>query len=321
MAGMNSKIPDQPRLLVIGAGVNGSACAAALFRAGLDVTVLARGARCDDLKRDGIVIENPFSGARSITRVPVIDQLAPDDVYDFVLVVVRKNQVADLLPALARNSSPNIVFMGNNILGPDDMIRALGSDRVMLGFVFAGGRRFGSVIRAMVMKSRWFTAPFGEVNGTITPRLQRLTGILRSGGFHAKAVTGIADFLVTHGAGVALLGQLLLKHGSDPVALARSRGDLRLMVEARREAFRVLRALGHRITPATEALLAMLPVPVQIAAFALLLNSKFGQVGCSHVSQAADEMNALADELKVLVERAGIPVPAVRQVLAANQPR
>jgi len=34
---------DNARILVIGAGVNGSICAAGLYQAGIDVTVLAKG--------------------------------------------------------------------------------------------------------------------------------------------------------------------------------------------------------------------------------------------------------------------------------------
>ena len=47
-----------------------------------------------------------------------------------------------------------------------------------------------------------------------------------------------------------------------------------------------------------------------------LLNSKMGEVGLGyHVSQAPDEMIQLAQDLGVLVDRAGLPVPAIRKVL------
>ena len=221
-------------MLVIGAGVNGSVCAAGLQRAGIDVTVLARGTRYEELRRGGIVIEDPFDNRRSVTKVPVIDRLDPDDRYDYVLVVVRKNQVADLLPVLARNRSPNIVFMGNNLSGPD----------------------------------------------------------------------------------VALIGKLTLKHGCDTYALARSEDDLRLFVDARREAYRVLRALGRRIVPWTEAVIGIMPRFLQVAGLRALLNSRLGEVGLGwHCSQAPDEMRQLALELKALVDQAGLPVPAIRKVL------
>jgi 2-dehydropantoate 2-reductase len=147
------------RTLILGAGVNGSATAAGLHDAGFDVTVLARGTRYRELTAQGIIIENPFNNRRTVTKVPVIDYLGPNDIYDYILVVVRKNQVAGALPVLAQNRSPTIVFMGNNLSGPEEFIRSLGKDRVMMGAVYATGKRDGSVIRAIV--SRSIAAPFG----------------------------------------------------------------------------------------------------------------------------------------------------------------
>ncbi len=66
---------DNARILVIGAGVNGSVCAARLLERGVDVTVLARGKRLAEIERDGIVIENPFSQKRRVTKVRAIGAL------------------------------------------------------------------------------------------------------------------------------------------------------------------------------------------------------------------------------------------------------
>jgi 2-dehydropantoate 2-reductase len=128
---MNTK---NARILVIGAGVNGSICAVGLYRAGFDVTVLARAKRYEELVQQGIVIENPIKNTRNITLIPVIDALAADDRYESILVIIRKNQVPDLLPVLARNCSPNVVFMINNPSGPDIYTEALGAERVLSEF-------------------------------------------------------------------------------------------------------------------------------------------------------------------------------------------
>jgi 2-dehydropantoate 2-reductase len=268
---------EKPRILIVGAGVNGSACASGLHEAGIDVTVLARGTRYQELRDEGIVIEDPFSGRRSVSKVPVIDRLGPDDVYDYILVVVRKNQVPDLLPLLAANRSPNIVFMGNNLSGPGVMIEALGKERVMMGAVYGAGKRDGSLVRAIVIRS--VAAPFGEVDGAITPRLRRLLAIFRQAGFKAEASTDIVDAQTTHAVGVALIGPLTLRHGCDVRALARSGDDLRLFVEARREAHRVLRALGRRVVPRLEVLLGVVPGFLQVAGLRTLLRSRWGEVG------------------------------------------
>ena len=309
---------DNARILVIGAGVNGSAVVTRLYNAGLDVKVLARGKRYEEIKDEGIIIENPFNHKRSITKVPVINCLDPEDIYDFILVVVRKNQVADLLPVLAQNKSPNIVFMGNNLSGPAEFGKIIDKQRIMLGTVVAGGKRDGDIIRAIV--STPLASPFGEMDGTITPRLKRLVTTLRDAGIKAKTSTEMIDNQMTHAVGVALIGKLTMKYNCDLSALARSKEDLKLFVDARLEAHQVLRALGHKIIPPSEEAIRIIPSFLQIAGMRWLLNSKLGEVGLAyHVSQAPDEMQQLAHELSTLVNQTGLPFPAIRQILGADE--
>jgi len=252
--------------------------------------------------------------------VPVINCLDPQDVYDYVLVVVRKNQVADLLPVLARNQSPNIVFMVNNPSGPDEFTRALGKERVMLGFVFGGGKREGSVIRAIsgLGGSRNAT-PFGEIDGRITPRLTRLVGILCQAGLNAKASTDMSDYLATHAALVAPLAHLLIKDGCDTYVLARSPADLNPLVDAMRETLEVLRATGVKIIPSSTNMIRIIPRFVLVAAMRLFFSTKLAEVGAGwHCSQAPDEMHQLGVELMALVEKSGLPAPALRKVFAPD---
>jgi 2-dehydropantoate 2-reductase len=246
----------------------------------------------------------------------LVDKLAPDDVYDYVLVVVRKNQVRELLPALKQNRSPAVVFMVNTAAGPEEWIAALGAERVMLGFGFAGGRREGSLIRAIHQKRA--TAPFGEACGKKTERLARLVGALSHAGLKAKASTQMPDWLATHASMVAPLALLILKHGCDTAALARDKQDMRRLAGAMRETLAVLRATNHRVVPASAALVEVLPRWVVQRAFGALLASRFGQIGAGwHCSQAPDEMTQLAHELKELVERSGLAAPTLRELLAA----
>jgi 2-dehydropantoate 2-reductase len=308
---------DNARILVIGAGVNGSAIATCLYNAGLDVKVLTRGKRYEEIQDEGIIIENPFNHKRSIAKVPVTNCLDPEDIYDFILVVVRKNQVADLLPVLAQNKSPNIVFMGNNLSGPAEFAKIIDKQRIMLGTVFAGGKRDGDIIRAFVSTS--LALPFGEMDGTITPRLKRLVKTLCSAGLKAKTSTDMIDFQMTHAVGVALIGKLTMKYNCDLSALTRSEEDLKLFVDGRREAHQVLRALGHKIIPSSEDAIRIIPSFLQVAGMRMLLNSKLGEVGLAyHVSQAPDEVQQLANELSSLVDQAGLPAPAIKQILGVD---
>ncbi len=247
----------------------------------------------------------------------MIDQLAPDDLYDYILVIVRKNQTFDLLPILAQNQSPNIVFMGNNLSGPAEFINALGKERVMMGSVFAAGKRDGSLIRAMVIKS--VASPFGEVDGTISPRLTRLAEIIRRGGFKVKLSTNIVDTQMTHAVGVAIIAALVMKHGGSVRRFAQAADNLKLYVEARREGQKLIEAAGYQVIPREETLLVSLPMFLQVLATRVLLNSKMGVVGLEyHISQAPDEMEQLFRELRQLVEQSALPFPAIRQAMAWN---
>ncbi len=302
------------RILVIGAGVNGSICAVRLFDAGIDVTLLARGARFTFIKEQGVIIEDPFKNTRTVTKVPVIDALRPDDGYDYILIVVRKNQVPDLLPVLAVNKSSNLVFMVNNPEGPAKFMEALGAERVMLGFVFGAGKREGDIIRAISPKG--LATPFGELSGEKTARLWRLVEILRSAGLNARAETRMNDWLAAHAALVAPFAILLIKHGTDNYALAKSKEDLRALVEGMRETLAVLRALGHRIIPGSTNIIRIVPRFILVPLVRAFMSARIAEVGGAwHCSQAPDEMAELARELKSMVERSGLPVPTLRRIL------
>jgi 2-dehydropantoate 2-reductase len=308
---------DNARILVIGAGVNGSVIAERLFERGVDVTVLARGKRLAEIQSNGIVIENPFSHKRRVAKVRVIGELALGDAYDYIFVVVRRNQVAELLPTLAANNSPNVVFMNNNLNGPAEIVAALGPQRPMLGFVFAGGKRDGEIIRAIgPFDHSLMRTPFGEIDGTVTPRLKRLVELLNRAGLRAKVSTHMVDYLATHAAGVAAITPLAVKYRHDFKAAAHSPDDLKLAAAAMRETIPVLKALGHKIVPAGQQILAMMPVFMLVFLLRLMCKSKFGEVGAGwHAQQAPDELLALADDLRVAVVRSGVPAPAIRKVL------
>jgi hypothetical protein len=110
-----------------------------------------------------------------------------------------------------------------------------------------------------------------------------------------------------------------MKYNCDLHALARSKEDLKLFVDARREAHQVLRALGHKIVPSSEDSIRIMPSFLQVASMRMLLNSKLGEVGLAyHVSQAPDEVQQLANELSALMDQAGLPAPAIKQILGVD---
>ena len=92
-------------ILVYGAGVIGSVYAARLQQAGYNVSLLARGQRAVSLRTHGIQLENASTGKKTTTQVSVVEQLAPTDRYDVVIVTVRLDQLHSVLADPCRQSS------------------------------------------------------------------------------------------------------------------------------------------------------------------------------------------------------------------------
>ena len=130
------------KVFVYGAGVLGSLYAARLQESGNDVTILARGDRLKEIQTQGIVLEHVLTGERTTTWVNAVEKLEGNDNFDLILVIVRKNQVSAILPALSANKGSSLVlFMVNNPSGYTEWIQAVGKERLLIGFPGAGGTR------------------------------------------------------------------------------------------------------------------------------------------------------------------------------------
>ena len=102
------------RVLIYGAGVIGSLYAALFSEAGADTSVYARGERLETLRRSGLRYEK--NGAVCTANVCVLDALHPNDIYDFIFLTVRENQLHEALAQLRENQSPCVVTMVNAIV-------------------------------------------------------------------------------------------------------------------------------------------------------------------------------------------------------------
>lgn len=91
-------------LLIFGAGALGSFDAVKLPACGHELTVVACGRRAEQLRAEGLVVQ-AYRQSCLRARVHVIESLEPDAFDDQVLVLVRNDQVASVLPSLAANKA------------------------------------------------------------------------------------------------------------------------------------------------------------------------------------------------------------------------
>ena len=313
------------RILVYGAGPLGSLFAAKLQQGGHGVSILARGQRLADLREYGVVLTDVRIKQQTVARVDVVEQLAPDDAYDLVLVIMRKNNALDILPVLAANKhTPNVLFLMNNAAGPGELVEALGRERVLIGFPNSAGYREGHVVYCLTgTEDDEAIVPFGEVDGRITARTREVARALESApGFGAEIRIDMDAWLKYH---VALLmpslAPALYMTGTNNCRLARTRDAIVLAVRAVREGFRVLRALGLPVTPSRLRVFEWVPEPMLVFWLQRTLAHELIEVALAkHANAARDEMAHLADEFLALARTTSVPTPTIDRLYAYFDP-
>ena len=313
------------KILVIGAGPLGSLFTSRLLAAGHQVALQARGQRLADLREYGLVLEDAQTGVRTHSAVQVVEFLDPEEAYDLVLVILRKNLAAGVLPSLAENHfTPNVLFMMNNAAGPEQFIQRLGKERVLVGFPASAGSRDGHIMRVLAGNEKQVVSiPFGEVDGCVTDRTHMVAEILSSmPGYRAQIRTDMDAWLKSH---VAILipsiAAALYACDIDLQRMARTRDALVLAVRSAKENFRILQALRIPITPARFRCFLYIPEPFLVAFLRKVLVMEAMETAmAAHARAARDEMQHLTDEFRVLARRSGIPTPAGDRLYAYISP-
>jgi 2-dehydropantoate 2-reductase len=304
------------RILVYGAGPLGSLFAGLLQQGGNDVSLLARGRRLADLREHGVILHNVISHEETATRVRVVEELAPEDSYDLVLVIMRKNHALQILPTLAANNhTPNVLFLMNNAAGPDQLTEALGRERVLIGFPGCAGYREGHVMHVLTGSDEDpASVPFGELGGQVTWRTRQVGRWLDSApGLQAEIRTDMDAWLKYH---VALLfpslAPALSMCGVDNYRMARTRDGIVLALRAIREGFAVLKSLGLRPTPARLRVFSWLPEPVLVRFLRRVLSNELMETALiKHAEAAHDEVLHLVSEFDQLIDASGVPTPTI----------
>ncbi len=304
------------KILVYGAGVIGSVYAARLQEAGYTVSLLARGERAVSLRAQGIVLENASTGHRTTTQVSLVDHLAPTDRYDVVIVTVRLDQLASILPLLAANHQiPTILFLLNN---PDGMQRLemLDPQRVLLGFPSMGGSRQGEVIRYTHHPALVQTT-LGKEDGQITPRLQQLATAFKKAGFSVALNSDMQGWLKTHAViDVCMWAGVVMTPGGS-AKLGRTRKHVVMVIQSVREGLRALQAQGIPIIQPLSMKVLFLWMPNFLAVLCLqyALQSSMTLALDPNVQGGLDEARQMARDMMAQLQKSPLPTPTLSHLI------
>lgn len=139
------------RILIYGAGVLGSNLAHDFYKAGKDVTLLARNQWYETIKNNGLMIRHKLRFHTSCDKIKVIDHLDKDDFYDAIFVVMQNTQIDNVVPVLTDNVSKTIIFTGNNT-DPRTLSERMADKHVLFAFYTAAGQRKDGMVESISLR-------------------------------------------------------------------------------------------------------------------------------------------------------------------------
>jgi 2-dehydropantoate 2-reductase len=310
------------KVCVVGAGAIGGWTAAWMARAGHEVSLVARGAHLEALKRDGLTLVS--RGARSTHPLPASGDPAAFGAQDVVFLCLKTYSIADMLPRLAPLVAPEtVVVPAINGLPWWYFHKAGTRDGATIDCLDPDGRMFAAlaprhIVGCVVHGAAEVTAPgvvshtaggrfiLGEPDGSRSERLLRLARAMAAAGFDAPVTADIRVEIWTK-----LIGNL----SYNPVAALtlawmheiNANADLLALIRAMmEEAMRVAQAYGARVPMTVDE-------RIEVAR----------KIGRSKISMHQDvergrplEVDAIIGSVAELGRKAGIATPMITAMLA-----
>ncbi len=255
------------KIIVLGAGALGSIASALLQQAGHDVTLVARGARAEHLRANGVAVE----GLAEVTARPAINtEPSMLEDADLLIVTVKTYDTEAALQALAHVKVGACLSLQNGLM-KDAQLAAVFGRQAVVGAIanFSGAVREDGVALFTVNAS----ITLGELGGGVTPRVQAIVDALNGAGINAD---GSPDIVSASWSKLMIWSSMAIVSAltREPSAVVFSDPDTTLLTaRINREVHAVLEAEGAEalpVPPYTTA--AALTAPDEAAAARLMLD-------------------------------------------------
>jgi 2-dehydropantoate 2-reductase len=298
------------RILVVGAGGVGGYFGGRLARAGLPVTVLARGAHLEAIRRDGLRVRSAIEG-QWVAKVEAVETAEGCGPFDVALVCVKSFDTAAAVAAIGPALAPGaaVVSLQNGVDNEETIDAVLGPGHAVGGiaYVFATIEAPGVIVHRFAGR-----LVLGELDGRPSPRVEAVRAAFQAAGVPAEIAPDVRRALwekylfISAQAGVTALARA-------PIGTIRAVPETwrmyRLILE---ELAAVARAAGVRLgDDVVEATLRAASAVAPDATSSLHHDLTHGR---------PLELEALHGHAVRLGERLGVPTPTVFAVYAALKP-
>ena len=279
------------RLLIYGAGVIGSLYAALFAEAGYDVSVYARGKRFEALKKKGLLYRKNKSVKKA--DVAVLGQLQDDDIYDFIFLTVRENQLYEALKELKSNKSATIVTMVNSLDDYKKWEDICGKGRILPAFPGAGGSLKDDILDAALTPCLIQPTTFAEISGTKSQRTRQFSQILKHCHIPYQEVKDMHMWQLCHLAMVVPIADAYYESDC-PKSAGKEWGTMKKTAGKLKQNFCFLQKHTGRLVPWKMNVFRFLPLPILTVILSATFESKFGdKFMYQHAMKAPDEMRQL----------------------------
>ncbi len=303
------------KVAVIGCGAMGSVYAALLADAGHEIWAIdSWKEHVDAMQTRGLRLEGA-SGDRTV-RVNATTNAADAGPCDLAILATKAMHVETAAKSMQPLLRPDTVVLSiqNGLGGPDAAAKVLGRERVLVGVV--GG--FGASMKAPghAHHNGWELVRLGELAGPVSPRLEAVADVWRSGGFNVKCFDDIDQLVweklicnVCFSGTCAVTERTIIEVIEDPDAWRVASG-------CATEAFQVARARGIKLE---------FEEPVAyVRAFGMKIPKARPSMLLDHMAGRMSEIDAINGAIPVSAKAVGILAPfneAISALVRAKERR
>lgn len=184
------------KIMIMGSGGVGAYYGGLLAQQGNDVTFIARGAHLQALRANGLQVKS-VHGDFHIVPVKATDTPAEAGVVDLILFCVKTyntdEAVKTIQPAIGAQTV--VMSLQNGVDAPERIGKIVGMEHVLGGVTHISSALEAPGVVKQVSQFRRIA--FGELDGSISPRVQSIDEVLRSTGITVEITRDIRKMLWT----------------------------------------------------------------------------------------------------------------------------